>query len=92
MRSWGGGTSTLGTVNNLGAAYSRLKNFEKALVEYYEKALKAKERILGKNHPSTFGTVVNIANVRSLQEKKRKPQQHSLNFMIISNASFLVFI
>ena len=36
--------------------------YEKAL-EYYERALKGREKTLGKTHPDTLSTVMNIANV-----------------------------
>ena len=50
------------TVNNLGIVYCELKDYEKAL-EYYERALKGKEKTLGKTHPDTLTAVMNIANV-----------------------------
>ena len=39
-----------------------MKDYEKAL-EYYERALKGKEKTLGKTHPNTLSTVYNIAIV-----------------------------
>ncbi|GMH57950.1 hypothetical protein TrLO_g7276 [Triparma laevis f. longispina] len=48
------------TLNNLGSVYDDLKNYEKAF-EYYEKDLKGSEKTLGKNHPDTLATVMNIA-------------------------------
>ena len=44
---------TLGSLNNLGAVYHELENYEKAL-EYYERALEGSERTLGKNHRRPF--------------------------------------
>ena len=49
-------------MNNLGTVYDDLKDYEKAL-EYYERALKGKEKTLGKTHPQTLMTVMNIAIV-----------------------------
>ena len=51
-----------GLGNNLGVVYHNLKDYEKAL-EYYERALKGNEKMLGKMHPETLMTVMNIANV-----------------------------
>ena len=53
---------TLGTVGKLGIVYKKLKEYDKAL-EYYERALKGSEMMMGKTHPSTLGTVMNIAGV-----------------------------
>jgi len=38
--------------NNMGAAYQRKGNYNRAL-EYYKKALKIGQKSLGKNHPDT---------------------------------------
>ena len=51
---------TMGTLMSLGIVYKELKNFEKGL-EYYERALKGYEGTMGKNHPNTLVTVINIA-------------------------------
>jgi len=53
---------TLGSLNNLGTVYHKMKDYEKAL-EYYERALKGREKTLGKTHPDTLNTVGNIAIV-----------------------------
>ena len=51
---------TLGTLNNLGTAYYDSKNYEKAL-ECYERALRGKEKLVGKARPSTLVSVESIA-------------------------------
>ena len=46
----------------MGSVYGCLKNWEKTL-EYFERALKGFEQILGKTHPKTLDAVKNIAGV-----------------------------
>lgn len=53
---------TWASLNNLGAIYHELKNYEKAL-NYYERSLKGNESLLGKTHPETLKGVGNIAIV-----------------------------
>ena len=48
--------------HNIGDGLEQLADFDKALV-YYEKSLKIKEKVLGKEHPSTATTYNNIAGV-----------------------------
>ena len=48
--------------NNMAVVYQAQGDYEKAL-EYYEKAQAIKEKVLGKDHPSTAGTYNNMAGV-----------------------------
>ena len=54
--------------------YDDLKNYEKDL-EYYKTALKGFEETMGKNHPSTLDTVVNIAIVYKIQKGNGKAEE-----------------
>ena len=49
-------------LNNMAGVYKAQGDYEKAL-EYYDKALKVKERTLGNDHPSTATTYDNMAGV-----------------------------
>ena len=50
---------TLASLNNMGAALDDLKDHEGGL-DYYQQALRRKEKVLGKNHPDTLMTTMNI--------------------------------
>ena len=47
-------------MNNLGAVFYHLKDYENSL-DYYNQALRMKENNLGKTHPSTLMTMMNMA-------------------------------
>ena len=49
-------------------------DYEKAL-EYYEKTMKGEEKLLGVAHPSTLGTVMNIAIVYKGMEDYGKAEE-----------------
>ena len=52
---------TLSSLNNMGAILYRMKDYEGAL-DYYQQALRAQEKVLGKTHPNTLLTIMNTAN------------------------------
>ncbi|GMH70280.1 hypothetical protein TrLO_g1626 [Triparma laevis f. longispina] len=51
----------------MGAVYYKL--------EYYERALEGKERLMGKAHPSTFDTVMNTAVIYEAQKDYGKAEE-----------------
>jgi hypothetical protein len=72
-KAWGPEhTSTLDTVNNLGALYSdqgRLKEVE----EMYQRALKGYEKLRGRDHPNTMAVADNLR--RLLESKIRRKRK-----------------
>ena len=67
-------TSTLTTVNNLGALYADLGRLEEAK-QMYQRALAGKEKARGLQHTSTLTTVNNLgalyADLGRLEEAKQ---------------------
>ena len=55
-----GEMKTLGSLNNLGCLRQFMEDYEGAL-DYYQQALKGKEKILRKAHPGTLMTIINMA-------------------------------
>ncbi len=56
--------STLTTVGNLGVLYESIGDYDKAEA-FYNRALEARERLLGPEHPSTLTTVGNLGGLYS---------------------------
>ena len=53
---------TLGSQNNIGIIFDKLKDYEGAL-NYYQQARRVQEKVLGKTHSDTFDTIMNMAIV-----------------------------
>ena len=51
---------TLGLLNNMGNLLHNMEDYEGAL-GYYQQALRVEEKVLGKSHPSTLTTIMNMA-------------------------------
>ena len=51
---------TLASLTNMGVLLDNMEDYEGAL-DYYQQALRVQEKVLGKTHPSTMGTVMNMA-------------------------------
>ena len=58
-----------------GISYYKKGKYDKAL-EYYYKALKIDEKVLGKEHPNTAGSYNNIGNVYDKQGKYNKALEY----------------
>ena len=67
-------TSTLDTVNNLGALYSDQGKTKEA-EEMYLRALRGKEEAWGPKHTSTLSTVNNLGNLYSDQGKMKEAEE-----------------
>ena len=52
--------NTLASMNNLGVLLDNMKDYEGAL-GYYQQALRVGEKVQGKTHPDTLGTIMNMA-------------------------------
>ena len=51
---------TLDSLNNMGRVLDAMKDYERAL-GYSQEALRVQERVLGKAHPDTLLTMMNVA-------------------------------
>ena len=58
---------TAATYNNIAGVYYSQGAYQKTL-EWYEKALAIREKVLGKEHPDTVETRCNIADIRKAMD------------------------
>ena len=68
--------------NNIAGVYCTQGNYEKAL-EYYEKALAIREKVLGKEHSSTATTYNNMAGVYEDQGNYEKALEYNEKALVI---------
>ena len=47
---------------NMGVVLQEMEDYEETL-DYYQQALRVQEKVLGKTHPSTLITIMNMATV-----------------------------
>ena len=52
---------TLDLLNNMGAILGNIKDYQGAL-GYYQQVIRVQEKVVGKTHPSTLDTIMNMAS------------------------------